>query len=315
MHMESVKQPAIEPASHAQTDTRQLGRRLRAQLAATEDNGYFGPGSAMWALHRELALGFGLGRALLLQLAHPWVAQAIKDHSAFRAQPLDRLLATVIAAELLVFGDRAQADAAARRVRGVHGHITGVLPEDLGSWRAGTRYSAEDPAALLWVLVTLLDTSIQVYEACLGRLPDHTVRAYLKEGARLGEMLGVPADTVPGDRLAMERYIATMIADGTIVVGPAAREVAQALLQTRVVPGLAWWTYSAITHVMTARTMPAALVAQYGAILTVRHRPLYWVGAKLGKAAWPRVPDRVRLDPIAAIAIRRAATRAVEDRG
>jgi uncharacterized protein (DUF2236 family) len=264
----------------------------------------------MWGLHREAALGFGLGRVLLLQLAHPWVAQAIKDHSAFREQPRDRLLATVIAAELLVFGDRAQADAAARRVRGVHGHITGVLPEEVGAWRAGTPYSADDPDALLWVLVTLLDTSIQVYEACLGRLPDETVRAYFQEGARLGEMLGVPADTVPKDRAGMARYIATMIGGGTVAVGPAAREVAVALLRARVAPGPAWRAYSAVTHVMAAKTMPAALAAQYGPILTVHHPRLYRAGGLLGRLAWSRVPERIRVDPIAAIAVRRAAARA-----
>src|SRR5919201_6803411 len=66
---------------------RETGRWLCQQLRTTEDWGYFGPTSTIWALHREACLGVGLGRALLLQLAHPWVAQAVVDHSAVRDRP------------------------------------------------------------------------------------------------------------------------------------------------------------------------------------------------------------------------------------
>src|SRR5947209_4485053 len=84
---------------------------LCRQADTAEDSGYFGPSSAIWKLHREAVLSLGLGRALLLQLAHPWVAQAAADHSTFQSEPIGRLVATVSAAELLVFGSRAQADA------------------------------------------------------------------------------------------------------------------------------------------------------------------------------------------------------------
>ena len=36
--------------------------------------------------------------------------------------------------------------------------------------RPALRYSAEDPALLLWVHATLLDTSIRVYELLVGSL-------------------------------------------------------------------------------------------------------------------------------------------------
>ena len=302
----AVEQPLAASHSSARSDPREAGRWLRQQLAGMEDWGYFGPGSAIWLLQRAAVLGVGLGRALLLQLAHPWVAQGIVDHSTFREQPLDRLVSTVIAAELFVFGSRRQADDAAARLRRVHDRINGALRETTGIWPAGTPYTANDPAALLWVLVTLLDTSLRVYEASLGRLPDHTVRAYLKDGARFGEMLGVPARTVPAGRAQLKHYIATMIDSGTVAVGSSAREVATTLLHAQVRPGLSWRSFSAITHAVAAYTLPRALRAQYGAILTVHHQPLYRMGGIVGRALLPKLPERLRLDPIAAIAIRRA---------
>jgi len=42
--------------------------------------GLFGPGSLMWQVGRESACFQGAGRALL-QLARPWIAQAIANHS------------------------------------------------------------------------------------------------------------------------------------------------------------------------------------------------------------------------------------------
>ena len=46
-----------------------------------------GPDAVTWRLHREVALLAGWGRAILLQLAHPLVAQGVAEHSAFLREP------------------------------------------------------------------------------------------------------------------------------------------------------------------------------------------------------------------------------------
>jgi uncharacterized protein (DUF2236 family) len=209
-----------------------------------------------------------------------------------------------------VFGSREQAAATAAHLRRIHAPVRGTLGETVGGWHAGTRYSAENPEALLWVLLTLLDTSIRIYEAALSPLTDATVRSYLAEGARLGEMLGVPASTVPPDRAALERYMRTMIADGTVAVGPTSRRVARALLDARVLPGPAWRTYRRLTRAVAAATLPEPLWAQYGSILPPRRPSLSRIGGCLSRLVLPRLPDGLRLDPLAAIAIRREMHRA-----
>jgi uncharacterized protein (DUF2236 family) len=273
------------------------------------DEGYFGPSSAMWRLNREAVLGVGLGRALLLQLAHPWVAQAVVDHSTFKERPVDRLVGTVVTAELLVFGSRAQANTAAARLNGLHRHVTGHLDESVGRWPKGTQYRAGDPDAQLWVLATLLDTTLLVYEACFGRIPEDTVRTYLHEAARLGALLGVPAHSVPEDRNALQLYMRSMVSTGTVAVSRNARVVASALLNPRnsALNGLAWLPYTAATRGVAATTLPPVVRRQYGSTLDVRALPLYRLAGWVGRRIVPRLPASLRLDPIAAVAINRAA--------
>jgi uncharacterized protein (DUF2236 family) len=60
-----------------------LERALARLEASVRDPraGVFGPGSRVWTLNREAVIFLGGGRAALLQLAHPVVAQAVADHS------------------------------------------------------------------------------------------------------------------------------------------------------------------------------------------------------------------------------------------
>ena len=56
--------------------------------AAGPGEGVFGPGSTIWQVDREALVFLGAGRALLLQLAHPWVATAIAEHSTALSDPI-----------------------------------------------------------------------------------------------------------------------------------------------------------------------------------------------------------------------------------
>jgi uncharacterized protein (DUF2236 family) len=278
------------------------------QLAGAEDCGYFGPGSAMWRIHSRAVLGLGIGRALLLELAHPWVAQAVSDHSVFRAHGRERFFGTIGAAELLIFGSRRQSDGMAAHIRDIHTRVNGVLTEDTGRWARGTRYSAEDPDALLWVLVTLVDTAILMYDWTFEPLDDRTVEAYLSEAERLGMMLGVREGAVPRSREALDEYIRSAIGDGTIAVSDLARSAAHDLanpswpLRSRALS----WPYRAASRAVAMSTIPDALRSQYTPILDPRLPPLLTVSRRAGQAFLARIPDRWHLDPMAAIAIQRA---------
>src|SRR3954470_6067265 len=89
--------------------------------AAGPTEGVFGAGSTIWQVDREALVFLGAGRALLLQLAHPWVATAIAEHSTALSDPIGRFQ-TVFT---LVFGSLEQALATSRRLHRRHAAISG----------------------------------------------------------------------------------------------------------------------------------------------------------------------------------------------
>ncbi len=288
-------------------EQRAVVRALRVQqdLRHAEDEGYFGPSSAIWRIHRETVLGLGLFRAVLMELAHPWVAQAIVDHSSFRENPTDRFLAITEGALLLVFGSRAQADRTAARIQGVHTRIHGVLTEDVGRWRRGTPYRADDPEALLWVWITLVDTTLRLYGYGLGPLDPADECAYLRDAGHLGEMLGIPTRLLPVDRASLDAYTARWLSDGTLAVGTHARRLAAQLLEVPVLglPGPVLWLYRSLELSVARRFLPAKLRRQFRTVLG-SHR----IGSPM-LGAVPllirRLPARLRTDPIAGVAVYR----------
>src|ERR1700680_5303087 len=91
------------------------------KAAAGPVAGVFGPASLTWRIDREAAIFLGAGRALLLQLAHPWVAAGIAEHSRTLADPIGRFHKTFNTVFTMVFGTVASALAAARRLPRGHG--------------------------------------------------------------------------------------------------------------------------------------------------------------------------------------------------
>src|SRR5712692_5605447 len=120
---------------------------LVRSAAVSGPAGIFGPDSLAWRINREAAIFFAAGRALLLQLAHPWVAAAISQHSRTLTDPIGRFHRTFNVAFTIVFGTTGQALAAARRLHRRHAGISGVLMESSGAFGAGSQYQANDVAA------------------------------------------------------------------------------------------------------------------------------------------------------------------------
>src|ERR1700726_240271 len=90
------------------------------EAAAGPIEGIFGPASLSWRVDREAAVFLGAGRALLLQLAHPWVAAGIAEHSRTLADPIGRFHRTFNTVFTMGFGTLDSALAAARRLHRRH---------------------------------------------------------------------------------------------------------------------------------------------------------------------------------------------------
>ena len=148
--------------------------------AAGPGEGVFGPGSTIWQVDREALVFLGAGRALLLQLAHPWVATAIAEHSTALSDPIARFHRTFEIVFTLVFGSLEQALATSRRLHRRHAAISGYLPQRLGQYPKGSPYRANEVSALMWVHATLVETALTVHDLVLEPLGTEPAGALLR---------------------------------------------------------------------------------------------------------------------------------------
>jgi len=210
---------------------------LEAELAALRARvpdpsaGIFGPGSAVWEVNRHSVIFLGAGRAALLQLAHPWVAQAVWDHSSARTDPVGRFNRTFLRVFDMVYGHLDAACHSAERVHRIHEHIQGHLAQAAGPFAQGSAYRANDPDALMWVHATLAETSITVHEQVLGPLPLEFKERYYAESQRFAALFGIPREAQPRDWSEFEAYNARMWTSDVLTVTDTAREIAQHLFQ------------------------------------------------------------------------------------
>src|SRR5438132_14288037 len=98
------------------------------------DEGLLPADSIARRIDREMFILLGGTAALLMQVAHPLVAAGVDQHSDFRRAPVPRLLRTVDTTLAIVFGERADADRAFRRIDRVNAPVR-VSDVDVRSYR------------------------------------------------------------------------------------------------------------------------------------------------------------------------------------
>jgi uncharacterized protein (DUF2236 family) len=265
-----------------------------------------GPEAITWRVHREVALLVGWAPAILLQLAHPLVAEGVARHSAFlrerhgRARRLRRTIDSMLA---LTFGDEGEADRAAARINAIHDRVHGTLDDPGGHFPAGTRYSAHDPDLLAWVHVTLLSVFLATYRHFLGELtPDERDR-YCAEAARIEPLLGIPAGRLPRSYADLEMEFAATLDGGAVAVTETASVLAREVLHPPV-PVLAR-PATALARVFTAALLPPAIRDAYGLPWSRRRARAFHVAGIVSRAILPRVPSLLRHWPSARRAARR----------
>ncbi len=174
------------------------------------DLGYFGPGSAAWAVHGGMPTMVAGIRALLMQTLHPGAMAGVHDWSRYKEDPLGRLSGTIRWLITVTFGDTHLAQLESSRVSRFHDRVKGTY---LNAQGEEVSYSAGDPELLYWVHVVFTDAFLGCHEEWGGSIPGGPDQ-YVNEWAVAGQLVGV--NNPPRTRAELSEALHQFNADGVL---------------------------------------------------------------------------------------------------
>jgi uncharacterized protein (DUF2236 family) len=246
------------------------------------DDGLFDGDAVIRRVAGEGLLLAGGGRATLLQIAHPGVAQGVFEHSTFAERPLDRLRGTMSYVYGVLYGSRAEASAVSRAVHAMHTKVT------------GPGYFANDPGLQVWVNATLYDTATVLYERAFGPLSPAEADTLYRQYSVLATAIGCPEQAWPADREAFAAYWAGAV--DAIRVSDEARQIAAAILWPRDLP-IALRPAIPFNRFVTVGLLPEPIRAGFGYSWSARQQRHLDRSLAVTSAVYPRLPARVRQLP------------------
>lgn len=181
-----------------------------------ESEGLFGPGSMHWLLYREPGVIIASYRALMLQVAHPAIADGVHQFSAFKKDYLGRAERTFTNMINIYFGDRQTALRSGFGLYTMHGRIRGTIQIEEGGRNQTRAYSANDPDLLLWVLATMVEATLYAYEKVCRKLTTDEKEKYFEETKSVATLMGIPLEVYPKNLEAFHTYFQKMI-DGNVL--------------------------------------------------------------------------------------------------
>lgn len=271
-------------------------------LQAEEVDGFFGADSMVRRLHRERLVLFSGVRALLMQACDPLGVIGFQRHSIIFDDPQARLQRTDERMSRIYFGTREEAEGTGRVVRAMHKRVRGKTVVRYGPIPKGTMYSASDSELGLWVLATLADSALVYYERIFGGLAPEERERYWSEYRQVGELLGLPPDSMPGTCEGLREYIAGRLGDGGLWISDERREQAvqmileppfTGLLRTAVIP------LTETLRLISVGLLPAEIRRLYGFSWDPGREALLrsaLLQLRVGTRFWP---DAIRLHPAA----------------
>ena len=254
--------------------------------------GLYGPGSMSWTINREVMILVGGGRAALLQLAHPFVAHAVDQHSDTPTDPVGRFQRTFENVFGMVFGDLDTVLEKARRVHTIHTRIQGPIEHDVGPFKKAQRYRALDQDALVWVQATLFDTAVLVFDRVVHPLCRYEREAYYEETRVFASLFGIRA--MPESYAHFTTYMADMLASTTITFSRPGKDLARFLLQP---PKPLYAPFTHAYKTLTAGMLNERLRGELGLRWGLRERAEAHAAWPVLRALHRSTPERLRYFP------------------
>lgn len=253
-------------------------------------------------VHREFAVALSGQRALLMQATHPVAFAGFFAHTGALDAPYERLQRTAMVMDTIGFGSREAADRATRRVRAMHRRVRGETKEWAGRFPPGTPYAADDPVLLFWILATLVDSALLVYEKYVRRLSRDERDAYWQDYKVIGNLFGIEDEHMPDTIEDFDAYMRDMLTGDDLYITAEARELAKQIVMNPPVP-LAARPLLELANQITVGLLPPDIRRGYGLSWDPVRSVVLAGGAEYVKRVLvPVLPDRLRLVASARVA-------------
>jgi uncharacterized protein (DUF2236 family) len=254
----------------------------------------FSPSSVFWRVNRELASGLAGPRAVLMQIAHPLIAAGVADHSRFREHRFARLYRTSMAAAAITFGSRDFALRAVESINRIHGRVHGVLRTQSGAFPPGTRYDANDPELKFWVLGTITDSTLLVYDLFISPLSDDERQQYYRDSLVVAKLFDIPDRLIPPRYVDFRSYMSGMLESNVITVSDGARDIAHGLFSPSIEGNLLF-----LMSAIGIGLLPERLRKEYGFQWSLRRKTWLLMMARMSRRVRGHLPSILCSSPMA----------------
>jgi uncharacterized protein (DUF2236 family) len=216
---------------------------------------YFTDDAMLRRVHREYVVALSGPRALLMQATHRKAFKGFFAHTGALDEPYERLARTAEVMDTIAFGPKAKADRMTRRVRAMHRRI---------EWEVdGERFRADDPELLLWILATLVDSALVVFQRYVRPLSRGERDAYWQDYKVIGHHFALTDDQMPDTIEDFEAYMASMLGGDELSLTDEARELAIDIVLRPPVPLWARPLLETVNQV-TVGLLPPSIRREYG---------------------------------------------------
>ncbi|QPC82527.1 DUF2236 domain-containing protein [Phototrophicus methaneseepsis] len=200
-------------------------------------------------------------RVLLMQIAHPMVAESVYNHSYVFKKPIKRLFRTLSLTLALVYGTQSETEIALKEIEEAHRPATGRLTEPIGKHMSGAAYNPRNPRQAFWVQATLVEGAVTGYETFVGPLSEADKQAFYVESQQIGVWMGINRQRMPATYNAMLDYMQEAVETGEVAVSEKARKIAP------FITGQSWPGLSLLSHPLyrlSVGLLPGTIQQQFG---------------------------------------------------
>ena len=191
-------------------------------------------------------------------------------------------------------------DLALRAIRSIdrkHARVHGVLPRAAGIFPAGTPYDANHPELKFWVLATITDSTLLVYDLFVQTLSMTEREDFYQDSLLVTKLFGIPESMVPPTYADFQTYMKRMLSGDIIHVSEPAREIAHALFSPTIA-GTALYAGS----IIGIGLMPYRLKREFGLPWNLRRERWLLRSAQLHRSVRKHVPSVFCASPVATFA-------------